>query len=80
VGVEAHADPQLRALLLDEPSVMGVESIEVDKLNIRMVARTLPGKQFDVGRELRSRAATALRREGVHVPPVLDTADPTAVA
>ena len=29
-------------LLLDEPPVMGVESIEVDNVNMRMVARTLP--------------------------------------
>ena len=79
VGVEAYADEELQTLLLDTPSVMGVESLEVDQLNIRMVARTLPGKQFDVGRVLRARAATALRAEGLHVPPVLDTADPTAV-
>ena len=80
VGIDAYADPGLRPLLLDTPSVMGVESLQVDQLNIRMVARTLPGKQFDVGRELRSRAATALRAQGLHVPPVLDTADPTASA
>ena len=32
---------------------MGVESIELDTVNLRMVARTLPGKQFEVGRRLR---------------------------
>ncbi len=79
VGIEAYADPPLRLLLLDTPSVMGVESLEVDQLNIRMVARTLPGKQFDVGRELRARAATALRAEGLRVPPGLDTAEPSGV-
>ncbi len=85
VGDEAYDDPELRSLLLDVPSVMGVESFEVDQLNIRMVARTLPGKQFDVGRELRARAATALRRHGVQlsaeaVSTDLATADPTALA
>jgi len=65
VGVEAYQDPDLRSLLLDVPSVMGVESFEADQLNIRLVARTLPGKQFDVGRELRARAATALRQQGL---------------
>lgn len=77
VGEAAYADPSLRTLLLDTPSVTGVESLAVDQLNIRMVARTLPGKQFDVGRELRSRAATALSREGLHIPPSLDVAEPT---
>lgn len=28
---------------------MGVESIEMDSINVRMVARTLPGNQFEVG-------------------------------
>ncbi len=65
VGARAFADRKLRPLLLDEPTVMGVESLEVDEVNIRMVARTLPGKQFQVGRELRSRVAAALRREGM---------------
>ena len=79
VGTDAFADPQLQLLLLDTPSVMGVESLEVDQVNIRLVARTLPGKQFEVGRELRARAAVALRAEGMHVPPTLGTADPSAV-
>ena len=57
---------------------MGVESIEVDQINIRVVARTLPGKQFDVGRELRTRIAAALRKEGIIVAPVLDTESPSS--
>ena len=77
VGIEAYADEELRPLLLDEPSVMGVESIEVDQLNIRVVARTLPGKQFDVGRKLRTRIAEALREEGIIVAPMLDTEAPS---
>ncbi|MCW2723067.1 MAG: ykuT 2 [Pseudonocardia sp.] len=52
---------------------MGVETIEVDEFRIRMVARTLPGKQFAVGRELRTRVAVAFRREGLTVPAELDT-------
>ena len=61
-------------LLLDEPTVMGVESLEVDQVNVRMVARTLPGKQFQVGRALRVRVAAALRRQGITVSPDLHTA------
>ncbi|MFD4293104.1 mechanosensitive ion channel family protein [Rhodococcus sp. NPDC058505] len=68
---EAFADLDLEPLLLDEPTVMGVESIEVDTVNIRVVARTLPGKQFEVGRALRIRVAAALRREGIFVGPDL---------
>ncbi|WP_433732611.1 mechanosensitive ion channel family protein [Nocardia sp. CA-129566] len=65
VGTRAYEDRKLKPLLLDEPTVMGVEDLTVDQMNIRMVARTLPGKQFEVGRELRVRVAAALRREGI---------------
>jgi len=74
VGVAAYNDTRVRELLLDEPSVMGVESLEVDQLSVRMVARTLPGKQFQVGRLLRARIARALRVQGITVTPQLGTA------
>jgi small conductance mechanosensitive channel len=44
---------------------MGVESIELDTVNLRMVARTLPGKQFEVGRKLRLLVVAALTRAGI---------------
>lgn len=65
VGTKAYEDRRLKPLLLDEPTVMGVEDLNLDQMNIRMVARTLPGKQFEVGRELRVRVAAAMRREGI---------------
>ena len=68
VGAEAFRDPQLRPLLLDPPSVMGVETIDLEQVNVRMVARTLPGKQFEVGRDLRARVVLAFRRAGLNVP------------
>jgi len=77
VGREIFANDELHAQLLDEPSVMGVQSIEVDQIHVRMVARTLPGRQFLVGLALRGRIAAALRREGIHVPIELDTSEPT---
>jgi len=74
VGREAFRDPALRPLLLDPPSLMGVESLDLDQVNVRMVARTLPGKQFEVGRDLRARVVLAFRNQGMNVPP------PTTVA
>jgi small-conductance mechanosensitive channel len=69
VGREAFRDPGLRPLLLDPPSLMGVESLDLDQVNVRMVARTLPGKQFEVGRDLRARVVLAFRSQGMSVPP-----------
>lgn len=65
---EAYADASLHSLLLDAPTVMGVESLELDHLNVRVVARTLPGKQFEVARRLRERIADALRSRGIGAP------------
>jgi small-conductance mechanosensitive channel len=80
VGREAYADDELHPQLLDAPAVMGVQSIEVDQIRVRIVARTLPGRQFLVGLALRGRIAAALRREGIHVPVELDTVEATGTA
>jgi small-conductance mechanosensitive channel len=77
VGRAAYADDELHPQLLDAPAVMGVQSIEVDQVRVRIVARTLPGRQFLVGLALRGRIAAALRREGIHVPIELDTVGAT---
>ena len=62
---EAIDDPTLGSLLLDKPDLMGVESIEVGTVNLRMVARTLPGKQFEAGRRLRLLVVGAMNRAGI---------------
>jgi moderate conductance mechanosensitive channel len=65
VTADATKENGLPDLLLDEPQLMGVESIEVDTVNLRMVARTLPGKQYEVGRKLRALIVSALRRADI---------------
>ena len=65
VATAATSDKRLDELLLDEPALMGVESIKVDIVNLRMVARTLPGKQFEVGRQLRAMVVRSLRQAGI---------------
>ena len=77
VGQDVYAEDRLRKMMLDEPTVMGVERIEVDTFSVRMVARTLPGMQFDVGREIRARVASAFRRQGVIVSAEFDTTNAT---
>ncbi len=64
----ARDDELLGELLLDAPTLMGVESIEVDVVTLRLVARTLPGKQFEAGRRLRALVVRALARAGVDTP------------
>jgi small conductance mechanosensitive channel len=80
VGDRAYEEPDLRRLLLDPPAVMGVQSIDVDHFQVRMVARTLPGKQFDVGRLLRARVAAGLRHEGIHLPASMEAGEPNGAS
>jgi small-conductance mechanosensitive channel len=76
VSEKAMQDEVLPDLLLDQPALMGVESIGVDEITLRMVARTLPGKQFDAGRRLRQLIVAGLRREGIdsRTPATVDAA------
>jgi moderate conductance mechanosensitive channel len=76
IGEEAYAEPELRQLLLDPPAVMGVQSIDVTQFQVRVVARTLPGKQFDVGRALRARVAAGLLREGITLAASVEAVEP----
>jgi small conductance mechanosensitive channel len=66
------ADPEWSPLLLGDPVVAGVETIDVGYVQLRLIARTLPGRQFDVGREIRLRATTVLRAAGVSSPGIGD--------
>jgi moderate conductance mechanosensitive channel len=82
VADKAMNHGRLPNLLLDEPTLMGVESIGVDTVKMRMVARTLPGKQFEVGRQLRELIVTALSRAnmddpGTEQPEVSDLTTPS---
>jgi moderate conductance mechanosensitive channel len=68
------ADPEWKDLLLGTPVVAGVETIDVGYVQLRLIARTLPGRQFEVAREVRLRAATALRSAGIASPSIGDPA------
>jgi small conductance mechanosensitive channel len=70
---------QWRNQIIGEPVVAGVENIEVGYVLLRLIIRTLPGRQFDVGREVRLRVVMALRTAGISTPALASTV-PTASA
>ncbi|HUF51873.1 MAG TPA: mechanosensitive ion channel family protein [Longimicrobiales bacterium] len=63
-----HADPEWGPLLLEEPQVPGVEALADSAVIIRVVAKTLPLKQWDVARELRRRIKNRFDRDGIEIP------------
>jgi small conductance mechanosensitive channel len=61
-------DPVWKGQLLEKPAVWGVEALAESSVNIRIVASTRPGKQWDVARELRRRLKNRFDTEGIEIP------------
>ncbi|RKS77210.1 small conductance mechanosensitive channel [Actinomadura pelletieri DSM 43383] len=61
------ADESWKDLVLEPPSVWGVQALAGDALVIRVVLKTAPGKQGDIARELRERVKRAFDEAGVTV-------------
>ena len=74
------ADPEWQESLLEEPDVVGVESISGQTMTIRTVAKCAPNQNFAVQRELRERIKTALDAAGVKAPPVAPFGGPVGGA
>jgi small conductance mechanosensitive channel len=61
-------DEEWRELLDGTPEVWGVEAIGDNRVVLRTVARTQPGAQWGVARELRRRLKNRLDEEGIRMP------------
>jgi moderate conductance mechanosensitive channel len=68
LGAEFQADPQWGELLIEPPEVLGVESLAESGVIVRMTAKTLPLKQWDVARELRRLIKKRFDAEGIEIP------------
>lgn len=68
IGREVFEDPAWRELLVEEPEVPGVENLADSAVIIRMIAKTIPLKQWDVARELRRRIKKRFDAEGIEIP------------
>ena len=65
---EMDEDPALGAILLEEPNVVGVESITGNVVTIRVIAKTAPEQQYGVSREIRERVKTAFDEHHIKAP------------
>jgi small-conductance mechanosensitive channel len=63
-------EPRWHDVIMEEPEVWGVESVSSDAIVMRLVARTLPLRQWEVARELRERLKNALASKSVPGEPV----------
>ncbi|WP_415952689.1 mechanosensitive ion channel family protein [Streptomyces sp. KLOTTS4A1] len=67
-GRELVKDEQQGPLLLEEPSIWGVQSLDADAVVVRMAVKTQPLKQWGITRELRRRTKENLDAAGVEIP------------
>jgi small conductance mechanosensitive channel len=67
-GARFSADPAWKVRLEGPVEVPGVESLGDSAVVVRVLARTQPGSQWDVARELRRRLKKRLDGEGLEIP------------
>ncbi len=68
VGAELRQDPRFGALMLDDVEIFGVDRFADSAVVIKGRIRTLPIKQWDVGREFQRRVKKAFDQAGIEIP------------
>ncbi|MDD5557839.1 MAG: mechanosensitive ion channel family protein [bacterium] len=68
VGEELRRDEKFGPLILAPMEMVGVESLAESQVTVRCRFKTMPIRQWDVGREFRRRVKNAFDREGVEFP------------
>jgi small conductance mechanosensitive channel len=65
---DAVNDPELTPLVVDAPTVLGIESVAPGQMVVRVTVRTRPQQQAPVERALRARIRGALADAGISAP------------
>lgn len=65
---EFYVDSAWRSSLIDEPEPQGILSFGQSAINFRVIAKTAPGMQWAVEREMRIRIKKTFDREGIEIP------------
>ena len=68
VGHELATDPDWREDIVEAPSVARVSAFSDSSVDLRVIGRTAPHRQWDVASELRRRIKLAFDAEGIEIP------------
>ncbi len=68
VAQEMQYDPAWHNDITEEPTLLGVDAFGDNSITIRLLIKTQPGKQWDVGREYRRRLKPAFDEAGIDIP------------
>jgi small-conductance mechanosensitive channel len=67
-GASLMTDAAFQPHILDPLEVYGIDAFEADRVVVKGRIKTVPQKQWLVGRELRKRVARLLRERGIQAP------------
>ncbi len=67
-AIQLSKDPDWKPLIVEEPTVPGVERFDDSAVTIRVSFKTLPLKQWDVARQYRRRIKNRFDAEGIEIP------------
>ncbi|HEX3019285.1 MAG TPA: mechanosensitive ion channel family protein [Chitinispirillaceae bacterium] len=68
VGDEIISDPKFKALILEPLEIMGVDCFSDSSVVIKARIKTMPIKQWEVGREMNRRIKLKFDKEGIEMP------------
>jgi moderate conductance mechanosensitive channel len=68
IGRELQADPHFGPNILEPLEVMGVDAFEESQVTLKTRIKTLPLKQWEVGREMRRRIKKTFAAKGIEIP------------
>ena len=68
VAGELMQDPAFAPSILEPLEVLGVDAFKATEVTLRFRIKTLPLKQWEVGRELRRRIKKAFDAQGIRIP------------
>jgi small conductance mechanosensitive channel len=68
VGKKMRQEEPYSQFMLEDPQILGVDDFGDSEVTIKLIAKTCPLKQWEVGRELRRRIKYAFDNEGVEIP------------
>lgn len=67
-GRDLQADPAFAPSILEPVEILGVDAFNDSSVTFKVRIKTVPLKQWEVGRQLRRRIKTVMDRDGVRIP------------
>lgn len=68
ISMDMYNDPEWKPKFIEEPIAQGILALGASAVDFRVLAKTLPGEQWGVDRELHMRIKKAFDEKGIEIP------------